>query len=493
MVLLTITALLFSCATVRLPEENIPDDNIRNWYEIFVYSFADSDGDRIGDLRGATEKLDYVRDMGFTGIWLMPINPSPSYHKYDVTDYYDIDPDDGTLEDIKAFLDRAHELGIKVILDLVVNHTSNEHPWFQDAKTGEDAKYRDYYNWSPTPKNGYNQIGGSYFESRFVSTMPDLNLDNPEVRKEIEDIMRFWLEMGVDGFRLDAVTSYYTNQLAANIEFLSWLGNTARSIKPDCYIVGEAWSDKSTISNYYQSDIDSFFYFPMAGPGGEIRKILDEERIRKGWMFGNLIEDMDRLPDDHIRASFLGNHDMDRIAYSIGIYDLKRLKAAYGMLSVMEGGIYVYYGDEIGMIGKGADPNKRIGMLWKDRASTTKCPPGTNMADYRLPSVEEQEKDRNSLLNYVRSAMEIRNAYPVIARGDTEVVKQDDDDICILRKTDGEDEIYIVLNLSRTAKEVEVPGSEIIAKLDADLKAGNGFRLKDGILEMDSWGIAFLR
>ena len=488
-----IVLLFSSCATVKLPEENIPADNVRNWYEIFVYSFADSDGDRIGDFKGATEKLDYVRDMGFTGIWLMPMMPSPTYHKYDVTDYYDIDPQYGTLDDFKAFLDRAHELDIKVIIDLVVNHTSNEHPWFLDAKTGKDAKYRDYYNWSDTPKNGYNPINGSYFESRFVSTMPDLNLDNPAVRDEIEEIMRFWLDMGVDGFRLDAVTSYYTGQLGANIDFLSWLGDTARAIKPDCYIVGEAWSDKSTINNYYQSRIDSFFYFPMAGNGGEIRKILDEDRIKKGWMFGNLIEDMQRFPDDHIMASFLGNHDMDRIAYSIGIYDLKRLKAAYGMLSVMEGGIFVYYGDEIGMLGKGADPNKRIGMLWTDRASTTKCPPGTNMADYRLPSVSEQMDDRNSLLNYVKNAMAIRNAYPIIGRGETVVIEQPDTDICILEKTLDGEEVYVILNLSNTAKTVEVPGEEIIAFLDADLRAGNGFKLKDGSLSMDSWGIAFLK
>lgn len=171
-----------------------------NWYEIFVYSFADGNGDRIGDFIGLKEKLPYLQSLHVDGIWLMPIHPSPSYHKYDVTDYCAIDPQYGTLADFQAFLAAAHEAGIKVILDLVVNHTSSEHPWFQAARASADSPYRAYYNFSDTPKTGYNALpDGTYFESRFVSTMPDLNLDNPQVRAEIEEIMRFWLEMGVVG------------------------------------------------------------------------------------------------------------------------------------------------------------------------------------------------------------------------------------------------------------------------------------------------------
>lgn len=229
--LILISCALFSCACKGADSgqeltENIPNDNVRNWYEIFIYSFADSDGDRIGDFKGATEKLDYVRDLGFTGIWLMPIMPSPSYHKYDVSDYYDIDPQYGTLDDFKAFLARAHELDIKVTIDLVVNHTSNLHPWFQSSKTGADSPYRDYYNWQDKGGSGYEKIGDSYYECRFVSTMPDLNLDSDAVRSEISNIMKFWLEMGVDGFRLDAVTSYYTGDNAKML--ISSHGSTMR-------------------------------------------------------------------------------------------------------------------------------------------------------------------------------------------------------------------------------------------------------------------------
>lgn len=237
--------LLSACGERRREaEENVIDDKYRNWYEVFVYSYYDSDGDRIGDLAGLAEKLDYIASLGMNGIWLMPIMPSPSYHKYDVTDYYGIDPQYGTLEDFSALLDKAHSLGIDVIIDLVVNHTSSEHPWFLSAKADVNSEYREYYNWSDEPRDGYAKAGGSWYECRFVNTMPDLNLDSEAVRAEIERILRFWLEdVGVDGFRLDAVTSYYTGERERNIDFLSWLGDTARAISPDCYIVGEAWTD----------------------------------------------------------------------------------------------------------------------------------------------------------------------------------------------------------------------------------------------------------
>ena len=198
-----------------------------NWDEIFVRSFYDSDGDRVGDFNGITAKLDDLSALGVGGIWLMPIHPSPSYHGYDVTDYYDVNPDFGTLADFEALLSEAHARGIRVIIDLVLNHTSNEHPWFQSARFVENSPYREWYNWSDTAKTGYNQGGSAYYESRFVASMPDLNLDNQEVRAEIEKIMRYWLELGVDGFRLDAVTSFYTGSAQKNKAFLKWLSATA--------------------------------------------------------------------------------------------------------------------------------------------------------------------------------------------------------------------------------------------------------------------------
>lgn len=477
-----------------LLEETIPDDNVRNWYEIFVYSFADSDGDRVGDLKGATEKLDYVRDMGFTGIWLMPIMPSPSYHKYDITDYYSIDPLYGTLEDFQAFLNRAHELGIKVILDLVVNHTSNEHPWFQNAITGPDAEYRDYYNFSDTPAAGYQQIRGSYYEARFVSSMPDLNLDAPQVRTEIENIMKFWLDKGVDGFRLDAVTSYYTGQQSKNVEFLSWLNDTAKAVAPDCYIVGECWADESTIAGYYSSGIDSFFYFPAAGATGNLCKIMSEESTGRGAGYGSLTAHLEeRFGENTLMAPFLDNHDMDRITGTVGTYNLNRLKITYGLLAMMRGGVYVYYGDEIGMIGSGNDPNKRIGMYWDTLDTVTRCPPGTTDAKYVLDNVVTQQGSANSLLNYVRRAMNLRNAVPEIARGTSEIIAQEDSDVCVIRRTWESGTVTIVLNISDSPKNLTLNAGALLGELDANLESGSGITYTEGTLHLDPWGIAVLK
>ena len=476
-----------------LLEENIPEDTVRNWYEIFVYSYADSDGDRIGDFRGAAEKLEYIRDMGFTGIWLMPVMPSPSYHKYDVTDYYAVDPAYGSLEDFQAFLEKAHALGIRVILDLVINHTSNEHPWFQNAKTGEDARYRDYYNFQDTAADGYQKIGSSYYECRFVSTMPDLNLDSEAVRAEIVNIMAFWLDKGVDGFRLDAVTSYYTGDSARNIAFLSWLNTEAKKLDPDCYLVGECWADEATIASYYASGIDSFFYFPMAAGGGDIAGILSEEAADRGTSYGELTAHLeDRFGTDALMAPFLDNHDTDRIAGVLGIYSPERLKMAYGMLAMMRGGIYVYYGGEIGMIGSGPDPNKRIGMYWTSLEEVTACPPGTTEAKYPLGNVTQQQEDPNSLLNYVRRAMNLRNAFPEIARGTTRRVDTDDSDLCVMRRTWEGSTVTIVMNLSRNAKSLAVDADALLGTLDANLEAGNGVTFSNGVVLLDAWSIAVL-
>lgn len=507
--LLLIAAVLLACSGCRqdgsagnvqgnglhLLEESIPDDNVRNWYELFVYSYQDSDGDRIGDFQGATERLEYIREMGFTGIWLMPIMPSPSYHKYDVTDYYAIDPAYGTLEDFQEFLDKAHELGIKVILDLVLNHTSNQHPWFQDAKSGEDAQFRDYYNFQDAPGDGYQKIGNSYFECRFVSTMPDLNLDSVRVRAEIVKIMEYWLGLGVDGFRLDAVTSYYTGENAKNIAFLSWLNGEAKRIKPDCYLVGECWADESTIASYYTSGIDSFFYFPMStGSGvGEIAAILDETATDRGSAYGELTAHLEeRYGTDVLMAPFLDNHDTNRIANVLGIYSLKRLKAAYGMLAMMRGGSYVYYGGEIGMIGQGNDPNKRIGMYWTTLPEVTACPPGTTEASYPLGSVTEQEADANSLLSYVRCAMNVRNAVPEIARGTTTIVPTADTEVCVMERTWEDRTVTIVLNLSDSDKTVQLSAASLLASLDADCERGESITYDGQTLHLDAWGIAVL-
>ena len=219
----------------------VPDDKNRTTYEIFVYSFCDSNGDGIGDLNGIRSKLDYIQDLGFDALWLTPVHPSSTYHKYDVDDYSAIDPAFGTMADYEALLKDCHERGIRVYLDLVLNHTSDDHEWFKAAADyfrelpeGWDpdpsyCKYCDYYHFTRKSGDGYAPLEGTewYYEARFWSGMPDLNLSSDAVRSEIRDIMAFWLGKGVDGFRLDAVTSYVTGDAEANTEFLRWLTEAA--------------------------------------------------------------------------------------------------------------------------------------------------------------------------------------------------------------------------------------------------------------------------
>ena len=495
--LLILAMLLSACGEQRRePELNIIDDKYRNWYEVFVYSYYDSDGDRIGDLTGLAEKLDYISDLGMNGIWLMPVMPSPSYHKYDVTDYYDIDPQYGTLENFSAMLEKAHSLGIDVIIDLVLNHTSNEHPWFISAKSGEDSEYRDWYNWSDSPQDGYAKAGDGYYECRFVNTMPDLNLDNPEVRAEIENILCFWLEdMGVDGFRLDAVTSYYTGNVEKNKEFITWLGDAARAISPDCYIVGEAWTDLYEIADYCEAGIDSFFLFPTAQKGGYIEEILGPDVKEPGKSYGNVTKLLEqRLPENTIPAPFLSNHDTARAASVIGP-DVEKQKMAAGLLAMMRGGTYVYYGDEIGMTGSATDPDKRLGMYWTTLSEITHCPPGTTVAEYTQPSVTEQLEDPDSLLSYYAAAMRLRNENPEIARGESEVIDSGLGDVCVIRRTWKDESCVIVMNPSRNEHVLDLEPLGLGALwLTGELSAAGGeLSFKGGKLELPAYSIAILR
>ena len=495
--LLALCLLLSACGQRRRePELNVIDDKYRNWYEVFVYSYYDSDGDRIGDLDGLAEKLDYISGLGMNGIWLMPVMPSPSYHKYDVTDYYDIDPQYGTLEDFSAMLEKAHSLGIDVIIDLVLNHTSNEHPWFLSAKAGEDSEYRNWYNWSDSPQDGYAKAGGAYYECRFVNTMPDLNLDEPEVRAEIENILRFWLEdIGVDGFRLDAVTSYYTGSAEKNIAFLDWLGETARGISPDCYLVGEAWTDLYEIADYCEADIDSFFLFPVAQQGGYIEEILGPDVKEPGTSYGNVTRLLEqRLPQDTIPAPFLGNHDTARAASFLGP-DVEKQKMAAGLLAMMRGGTYVYYGDEIGMLGSATDPDKRLGVLWTTLSEVTRCPPGTTVANYVQPSVAEQLEDPDSLLNYYAAAMRLRNENPEIARGESEVIDSGLGDVCMIRRSWNGQSVVLVVNPSKNEHALELgPLGLSELYLTGELCAGDGeVSLRGGKLNLPAYSIAVLR
>ena len=492
-------------------ELNIIDDSYRNWYEIFVHSFYDTDNDGIGDLNGVTAKLDYIKEMGFNGIWLMPIHPSPTYHKYDVTDYYAIDPDYGTLEDFKNLVDEAHKRGIRVIIDLVVNHTSDSHPWFkaacsyirQNGAPGGD--YGDFYRFKGTGGGAYHSVAQTsyFYEGQFWSGMPDLNLDSENVREEIKRIMSYWLnDYGVDGFRLDAVTSYYTGNLDANIDFLSWLNTEAKKINPKAYIVGEAWvTSDYAINRYYESGCDSFFLFTGSQAGGSIATAVKQG---SGKSLGELFMRLQETYGDAILAPFLGNHDTMRPGSFMPGVD--NLKMAAGVLSMMNGGTFVYYGEEIGMISKGgnnSDPAKRIAMKWEAKNIYEGCcylPPENTPVDssyYYYPSVAEQMTDSASILNYYKEAMELRNRFPSIARGEVTYYPEGQNNfICVITKEYQDEKITIVFNMDSFEQSVtldkDILGyTELVGELYA---SGGEFSFDDsGALVMPPQSIAILK
>lgn len=315
----TVMLLFSSCATKSNIEQVAMSDNYRIYYEIFVASFYDTDGDGMGDLQGIRQKLDYLNEagssksLGVNGLWLMPIMSSPSYHKYDVTDYYSVDPDYGTLEDFKALAAACKERNIALIIDLPINHTSDRHPWFQAALSG-DQDYENYYRFRDDFASDFHkdERSGRFFEGHFGSHMPDLNLANPQVRQELSDICKFWLDAGVNGFRLDAVSWFFSSNITANVEFLSWLYNELKTFDPDVYLVGEAWSDATTILALYESAIPSFFNFPFSQSTGTL---ISSIRAGKG---ASLASAVDRwyaqLPQGAIDAPFLTNHDHARSA-----------------------------------------------------------------------------------------------------------------------------------------------------------------------------------
>ena len=367
--------------------ETVPDDNYRTTYEVFVYSFADSNGDGIGDLNGLYDNLGYINDgqpssgmdLSAGEIWLMPIFPSPTYHKYDTTNYMDIDPAYGTLEDFDKLLKECHARGINVILDLALNHTSTEHPWFLAAKdyleklpAGKDpvkdeCPYVWYYTFSREQYPGFVPMDDTwYYEARFWEGMPDLNLSTPEVRNELSTIMKFWLDRGVDGFRLDAVTSYYTDNPDGNKEFMKWVADTVHGINPKAYLVAEAWTDQSSYASYYSTGVNSFFDFAYSGADGIIAQTAKGNMTAKSFAESLANEEnlYSSVNEHFINAPFYTNHDMPRSAGYYADDDGPRTKLAGALNLLMTGNAFVYYGEELGMMGSGKDPNYRAPMYW---------------------------------------------------------------------------------------------------------------------------------
>ncbi|MBQ6807221.1 MAG: alpha-amylase [Lachnospiraceae bacterium] len=464
---------------------NIIDDNYRTYYEVFVYSFYDSDGDGIGDIQGLISKLDYINDgddttdtdLGCNGIWLMPINPSPTYHKYDVTDYYEIDPAYGTLEDFEQLLAECDKRGIKVIMDLVLNHSSSQNPWFLEAcsylkelgagePNVEECPYFEYYHFSKEKGAGCYEVAGTewYYEAQFWSEMPDLNLDCEELRTEIQNISDYWLDMGVGGFRLDAVKEYYTGSPQSNIDFLNWFQGIVKEKDKDAYLVGEAWLAMTDYAQYYSSGIDSVFNFEFADKDGTISKVVNGASASSyGEKIALLDETFSKYNENYIDAPFYTNHDMARSAgYYAGEHSEYQTKIAGAMNLFMNGSAFVYYGEELGMKGSGKDENKRAPMYWSMNADAEgMCDGPADMENVKMKfeSLEEQQQDEGSIYHYFKKAIKIRNQNPEIARGEVEYLEElSGETFCVLRKTYKGSEIILLFHLGAEAEEIDMAG-----------------------------------
>lgn len=435
------------------PKLDVIEDNYRNYYEIFVYSFYDSNDDGIGDLRGVDAKIPYIKDMGFNGIWLMPIMDSPTYHKYDVTDYLKIDPEYGTMDDMRKLVVDAHENDIRVIIDFAINHSSSKNKWFTDAceylrnlpKNSDmtmeemiaECPYVGYYHFSEEQLTGdYYPVEGTpyYYEGVFWSEMPDLNFDSEALRKEFEDIASFWVkDIGVDGFRMDAVTHFDENNTPYNTEVLNWLYSYCKNINPDFYMVSEAWTSESVIAEYYGSKTDSFFNFDAAAAEGKIVKCASGKGNVSSFVkaMKSYEEEFKAQNENYIDAPFITNHDMTRVSNAL-MEDEDAIKYAGGLLMSMSGSPFVYYGEEIGLKSKGSkDESKRLPMKW-DNDSYMEANDGNCLGPIdadrdvvqKFDGVKEQLKDDNSILNYYKKALLIRNQNPEIARGTITVNEQ---------------------------------------------------------------------
>jgi len=447
------------------------DDTV--FYEIFVRSFYDSNGDGIGDIQGIIEKLDYLNDgdpatdndLGITGIWLMPITESPSYHGYDVVDYYTVDQEYGTPEDFQLLMDQAHQRGILVIIDLVLNHTSSQHPWFQQSRIAASS-YRDWYIWDPEPpdfrgpwnQTVWNKNNDSYYSSLFWSGMPDLNLENPEVTEEIYAISRFWLQdMGVDGFRLDAVKHLIEDGAVQENtpETHAWLRdfNTYyKSVNSHALTVGEAWTMTSQVVDYTGDEVDIAFAFDLA------EDIIDTAR---GPLAVPVVERMQEMvtsfpPGQY--ATFLANHDQNRLISQLN-GDETKVKLASTILLTSPGVPFLYYGEEIGMMGFKPDEDIRRPMQWHGDdlgvGFTTGRAWRLPAVDYQSRHVASQNDDPDSLLSHYRSLIHLRNEYDALRTGAWTLVETDSARIYAFLRHTEQQAILVLINVHPQALTAE--------------------------------------
>ena len=448
------------------------EGNARVFYEIFVGSFSDSDGDGTGDIRGILSRLDYLNDgdpasgqsLGVEGLWLTPIFPSYSYHKYDANDYCAVDSAFGSVEDVEELAAQCHARGMKLILDLPINHTGRGSAWFsqflmahRQGKT--DDPYYNFYCWLPQGEpvpagRTFAQLSGTtdYYECNFSGDMPELDFDQESVRQAVLDVARFWLEKGVDGFRFDAAKYLYFGDNAKCVEFWRWYLGELRADYPEMFAVAEVW-DGDGITDLYYPALDCFD-FSVSQAGGLIAETAKGGNVDRYTAYvDEYLERVDAMRPGALLVPFIANHDTDRAAGYLSV-DKGQMQMAANLCVLSPGAPFLYYGEELGMRGSrggaNTDANRRLAMVWGD-GDTVADPTGTTYpADKQIQATAAiQQADGNSLLSYYKRLIAVRQAHPAIARGDYTalalttsrmggfVAELDGERVCVLHNTTG--------------------------------------------------------
>ncbi len=481
------------------------DTNKTVFYQIYIRGFYDSNGDGLGDIQGVIEKLDYLEELGVGGLWLMPLFRAPTDHKYFSSDYFMVDPEYGTNEDLEELVQEAHKRGIQVIIDFMVNHTSVKHPWFhastraytqvkEGRETIERQPYLDYYHWAwnddirtKTPetytidgeldetrlknwKQAYSITGepvGKYY-SRFVDA-PDLNYDNPVVREEIKKVGRFWLEeIGVDGFRLDAARHIYDCENGQAVtedhrNYIWWSEFCAdmKAVKPDCLIIGEIWSNPKVMASYLKTGLDSVFDFAL---GDTIRKSV-KEGSDQGIL--KVIEDMNAMcrpvNEDFVNSTFLENHDFPRLMTLLED-DESMVRLAVSILLTLPGRPFIYYGDELGL--RNDKHLIWMAMPWddpgEDSGQTSWMASDKQFLDGIRP-LTVQSKDPDSLQQHFKGLIQLRNCTPELSSGEIRAVDLENTELLsYVLNTDNESSL-VIHNLSEEVHSIDqsnIPGFE---------------------------------
>jgi maltose alpha-D-glucosyltransferase/alpha-amylase len=487
-------------------------------YQLHVRTFCDSNGDGIGDFRGLTTKLDYLQELGINAIWLLPFYPSPLRDDgYDIADYTSVHPAYGTLQDFKDFLTAAHDRRIRVITEMVVNHTSDQHPWFQEARSSRESPKRDWYVWSDTDTRyqgvriifidtelsnwAWDPISKQYYWHRFFGHQPDLNYDNPAVREAMWEVMKFWLDIGVDGFRLDAVP-YLIERDDTSCENLPETHEIVRDFRrrmdmayPGKMLLAEANQWPADVRAYFGNG-DEFhmaFHFPLMPRMFMAVKLEDRKPIIE------ILEQTPQIPPNCQWCIFLRNHDeltlemvtnierdymydeyaVDKaMRINLGIRrrlapmmenDRRRVELLTGLLLSMPGTPIIYYGDEIGMgdnIYLGDRNGVRTPMQWNGgwNAGFSTADPerlyspliSNPVYGYQAINVDSQRRTAHSLLSWTKSVIQTRNAFRVFSRGSIEFLNPSNHRVLAYVRRLGEEKVLVVNNLSSSAQAVEL-------------------------------------